>query len=484
MPVRRPLAHHTRRPGTLERWYICRSVGQFYRNFNVTGRFNHYVSPEMLSNALRALILKYPCFASSVFRDADLDAAEDVARNGFNFQLGPLPYIIFEDAVEYRKWNGLFDGAFFLELDDVSLPLNADTPTWKVVVFELEKSQYFLFLNNHVFFDGYSAAHFFEDLTRELAYVDPSTAFRNVLFDYNADKTVLPPLNPKSETLVDVYRLLVAYFLNMVFWELCPRSLATFLISFFNPWMPNLYRNPYFEFKEVSIHRKPSFRALLFLPQEVDTVIGFCRRNETTMTAFFTAVALSALQSEMFPYTSDKEHTTTTVVVLQGRRYYPQLLDKLRYGLFVSGPELFFRPISRRYADIVAATRDISREIKAAVQSRLAFRLIAMIRYINIWRVLKSTLKKSIGLKNCEISNLGSCNYSFGDWSVDDLWFSQSATKAVHYGFSIISTTKLGMNVTVGYPAEFDEFGEEEDPVGDCLAVVKATMMDIASRKH
>lgn len=484
MPVRRPLAHHTRRPGALERWYICRNVGQFYRNFNVTGRFNHHVSPEMLSHALRGLILRYLCFASSVYRDADSDAAEDVARNGHNFAIRPLPCITFDDAVEHRPWNGLFDSAFFLELDNVCLPLNVDKPTWKVLVFELEKTQYFLFLNNHVFFDGYSGAHFFEDLAQELAFLDPKVAFLPVLFDYNADKAVLPPLNPNSERLADMYRLLLAFFLNMAFWELCPKPLAIFLISFFNPWMPNLYENPYYQYGNISAHRRPSFRAILFLPEEVTSVLSFCRRNDTTMTAFFTAVSLSVLQSEMFPYSSAKKHTTSTVVVLQGRRYYPELAEKMRYGLFVSGHEVFYRPISLGFADIVSATHDISREIKAAVQSRVSFRLIAMIRYINVWKVLRSTLKKALGLKNCEVSNLGNRDFSVGDWSVDDLWFSQSATKAVHYGFSIISTKKLGMNVTLGYPPEFDDFGDEEDPVGDYIKTLKATMIDMAARKH
>lgn len=476
-----PLPHHQRRPGPCEQVFLCRVVEGYYRNFHISARYNQNVTREALSQALRKVILKRPFLAVNFFRDEGHSPAEDFKTSGKHFMIKPLAEMAFLDVVEYFKWDGDISEAFFEHLDKIRMPVETKQPAWRLLVFDMDGFQTIVFLNNHSLLDGMSGANFHDDLVHELAQMGPDPAFSENLFSYKQDSAQLPPLMPPCEKFTDIRSVTTLCFIRTACSVYLPQWLQKLCTSI-TPGAPNLFKNPIFRYMP-SVAGVPTFYKLVhFTPAETKRIVEYTRRNGYTLTPLVTAVALSALQKEVYLLVSSSTVFSSMVyVITEGRRYFPQYKEELKYGLHMAQNQHTLKPLSTRTEDILAQAMSISRRLKKSLATRDDFRRIGMLKYTNTWNLNRDVVNTTKGRAILEVSNLGLQTIEHGLWRVEDMFFGQSTSCFDHIGMSFISTRAGGLHICFQYQPEYEALVAKngEGAMGRVAESFKQRVLDI-----
>lgn len=441
----------SRQPGFFERYFICRSTGGHLSNgFHMSVSLNKPVDDVILSNALRQVLVKNPIHCLNFFRkEPQSDSAElldeDRKANGHNWEARLVSQILFEDVVIHQQLDSL-GSAYLRWIYDKKIPINVDEPTWLLVVNELtdSKKQYLTFSSNHVFIDGNSGVNFMDDLVKELAAAenlsDPQMV--NVLFTSEKDAPLVLP--KASEDIVGLYNLPMWFtFKAIVQLVMLPAFVIKFFQSYFVLSHPNLYKHPLFDFHPVTHDNKCNFNHVSLSHDATGKALQYCRLNGVTMTPFIASCAMKAMNETFAPVLRTSPSYNFTLDIC-GRRYYPDLKDEMRYGLFVSSSE----PVVAGDRTLLQATKDLSRELSADLKSKVTFSFAALLRLVNMWDFFQQKYDKKETRTSIEVSNVGLVKIQHSDWSVEDIIFGQGVGFA-HITISACSTPHGGMNLVV-----------------------------------
>lgn len=451
LPLARP-------PGFFERFFICRSVGSHLsRGFQISANLNKPVDDVLLSNALRALLVKYPLHCLNFFRklpptSATLLLREDRDANGNNYEARLVSEIKYADIVHRRQVQAI-DGEFFSSLGENVIPIDSDTASWQLSIVEVKLTgkTYLTYELNHVFVDGKSAINFFDDLVRELANAEqkPDLEFVGVLFSSAVDSPEKLPQS--SDTVTSLFDFSYWFGFKQIFWhKILPDWFTQWVSNYLVPG-PNFKKNPKFDHYPVTQHNECSFRQISLSPQEALAALKFCKQNNFTLTPFISASALKALSETFAPALNvDPSYEVSTIIC--GRRFYPELKDQTRYGLYVSGDENFVVP----HQPLIELSQKLHKELTASIKSRDPFRHLGLLKLVNIWDFLQEKYDNKTIRYTFEISNLGAVNIAHGDWAVEDIVFSQGLGNG-HMGLSVVSTPHGGLNIHIASHVSLDE---------------------------
>ncbi|SGZ50569.1 CIC11C00000001124 [Sungouiella intermedia] len=451
----------SRLPGFFERYFICRSTGGHLSNgFHMSVCLNKTVDDVILSNALRALLLKHPIHCLQFFRQdslagslAESSLLEDKKANCKNYDARFVSQILYNDVVVHQEVESL-DSTFFRNLHDNRIPINVERPNWILVVNQIKGSdkQYLTLSSNHVFIDGNSGVNFMDDLVKELAEVETidDRLFVTVLFNSTKDApAVLPKAN---EDVVGLFNLTPWFiFKTIVRMALIPSSVAKFFKSYFVPGHPNLYKHPIFDFYPVSHDNKSNFNRVTLTREASAKSLRYCRLSGVTMTPFIAACAMKALDSTFAQVLADSPSYTFNIDVC-GRRYYPELKKEMRYGLFASTVGAVISGDST----ILQAAKKISTKLVDNLKSRACFPFAGLLRLVNFWDFFQKKYDNKAARTSIEVSNVGLLKINHADWNVDDFIFSQGVGMDL-LTISASSTSLGGMNLVVANHESLDE---------------------------
>lgn len=441
----------SRKTDFLENLFICRSTANHYSNgFRMTARLNRPVDSTLLSNALRLLLVKYPVLAINYFRtDASVP---DQKANGSNFEARIVSPILYDDVVSFEKADA-FDNDYLKYLSEIDIPVNVEKPTWIVIVTEVGETQYVTFACNHVAFDGNSGVHFVDDLVACLDAAEPSKSeLVKVLFDESDAPSQTPPPSTAVTDLYDVSKWYI--FKSVVLLLLVPTVVKTFVSSFLVPGHPNLFKHPVFNYQPISHDHSSLFHLVTVSPEKTASILAFCKRNKITLTPLMAACAFKAMDDTFAPLLKIEPSYSFTLDVC-GRRYYPELKKETRYGLFMTA----VLPVISRNNSVLLGARFISSSLIKALQDRLCFMFAGLLRLVNPWKMIQEQYDKKKTRKSVEVSNLGLVKISHGQWTVQDLIFSQGSGSN-HLGLSTVSTPDGGLNVAISCHHSFDRIGD------------------------
>lgn len=445
-----PTPMNSRAPGFYERFYICRDTkGYCTKGFCISAKLNRKLDDVLLSNALRKLVLRHPYFCMNFFRTTA--ESEDEAANGKNFVLRPVLAFRYNDVVRHKQIKSL-DETVYEYLLTIRIPVNEDRPTWLLHLFDVLESdeQYLLFSCNHALFDGNSGANFFDDLVQELDAVDLVQQV-DTLFDASTD--TLGAVPPPCEELTLLYNPPLSFMANYLFKHMVvPPWLLKFCRSYFSFSWPNLYKYPVFSAVPILPTNKCKFASLHFAPNQVKSILAFCRRNNTTLTPFLGACAVQAVEATISPFLGGPR-THNTALIVCGRRYCPELVNETRYGIFVAAAGIVAPP----GLSLVRTSQVLANKLGDDLKSRHSFYKVALLKLVNIWEYFKGSFESGDARDSIEISNIGLKNISCGKWSVEDMRFSQSVSSA-HITVSTCSTPHGGLNLAVSYHEDMEKY--------------------------
>ncbi|CUM64855.1 uncharacterized protein PRCAT00002470001 [Priceomyces carsonii] len=453
------LQKHTRPPGPLETFYLCRNIEHYYTNFNVTISLNQRTDNILLSNALRSIISKNTSFTINAYPTED---CKKIYKG--KYKLAPVREIRFDDVVKFVRIEDKLDEKVLKQMDAEICNMNTDKPLWKLIVYESlrDGKQYLSFCCDHMLFDGTSAVHFHEDLVNHLGHYSniKNLKFQEVLFNYSSEKYTLPPIHPCSEDLTDLYLSSWVYLISVIVKNFV---IVTFLVECFKLLLTKqrkgVLQAPIFSTNsELQKYPVTHFKLINLPPKQVKKLLLFCKENGTTLTPMLTAIGTACLQ-ETIQRNQSKEFSFKVEVVVDGRRYFPEKTDLTRYGIYVSPVYCRIDPLEVAYKQPMqfeVPVRKLSYAVNSALKSRSSFKFTGLLKYVNCWDFLENKFKKSSDRDTISISNLGRHDINLGPWHVDDLWFSQSIGISSFFGLSFVSSPLGGLNIAFGYFKEFD----------------------------
>lgn len=445
-------AHHTRKLGFFEKYYVCRNVEDYSKNISLTGEYNRHISKVLLSNALRTLILKNPTFAVNIYRDEDLQ--HDAQRNGDNFTIRPVEKIAFNDVVTFENIDDSFGVLVLNTLTEEKCPVNDSKPLWRLKVYESpsDKTQYVTFHCDHTLFDGSSTIQFHKDLIIELEHhtKDQALKFQETLFDYETDRDILPAILDNSDKIVDLYNPSIFFtVLAIVQNMLVPKWLSN---GFWSLFSGNVENAPLYTHNPTQKETKSNLRCVNITPNDVNRLRAFCKSQNTTLTPYIAVTAMYALQATVFPVVSDQQCSFEVSIPIDGRRYFPEKLNDTKYGLYVGLLTSKMGPC----ADLTFSINALTTQLTTGVTDRSPFSYVGLLKYVNCWDFLRSKLGKTDSRLTLEVSNLGLHRISHGNWSIKNLWFNQTNGILSHFSISLVTTESNGLNLLVSYLADLD----------------------------
>lgn len=439
-------AKHTRKPGWLERYYIIRNTYSYYTNFNITVKLDKPITPALLSNALRGLIDKNPWYVINFFKD-DEDTYKYM--NGFNYHLRYIHEIKFEDVVEFHNID-VFDGSTMSKMNDYKLPMNSGTHgLWHIHVYTDRKGdQYILTMFDHSMYDGGSGVVFQQELVEELG--NAKDVKIDVLYKYDVN---LPPIQGAAQSFTDIYQPTfqhkITYFITKYF----PQCLINMYNRLFMPkpkanlGINPLFSNPNHDWKKNNM--KTNLVNINFTASETQEILKYCRSQGITMTPYLNVLMLQCLQETVL-YNPEVQYSTESFIAFQGRRYANLPRDCLK-GVWVSAQILVLPPIT----NALQTMKYVYQEMQNNLKSRYSFGQFGLIRYFDNLKYLETSAIVP-AKKTLTVSNLGKLQDTNGDYNIVDAYFGLSVGSNYNIVLNMISTSKGGMNVTVGYYPEFD----------------------------
>ncbi|CAH2353226.1 hypothetical protein CLIB1423_10S00122 [[Candida] railenensis] len=464
-----------RSPTFAERYYILRGEHGYYTNFNVSARYNRPISRINLSNALHNLIKKYPCFAVSFFRVNDKDLEQD----GNNFLMKPLQSVKFDDVATFRKISK-FDETTLEYLDQFVIKQDIEnSPLWRVIVLEVEDTgkQYVTFYCDHTIFDGNCGGIFHDKLLLALHEVESYQSELQFVEKLHTldDSFEVPQVNEAGFAL---YNSSVSFALYEIISRLfVPTWAKNYFSSIYQKWYPDKFYidgsvNPMYRYKPTRKSTPTKFKLLNFTPAEVRGMLSRCKQNGLTLTPYVIVVALQCLQETIMKRTSQEiatssnsvpiEHSSETVIDINNRRFLPEAHSD-EFGLIVSPMEISLPPFKKfsKLDDLIPTMEYVGNVMKNKIEANYGSKIIGLLKYIKVGDYLEDKLDQLSARSTLDVSNLGNKSYNHGSWEAEELIFSQSQGVETHFGISLVSTSKSGLNIVFGYLEEYTEFQDE-----------------------
>ncbi|KAK6454375.1 putative alcohol acetyltransferase [Scheffersomyces xylosifermentans] len=450
---------YEREPTFVERYEIVRSIKEVYTNFNITARYSKQVDQCVLSHALRNVLLKNPALVMNYFRkEGKLD---DAKEQGHNFIRKPVQKIAFDELVTYQKLSGPMDESVLKKFNELVFDLDKEVTLWRLIILESAESQYLTFITNHIIGDANAGTSFHEDLVNEIVEVqqsDQKDVPLETLFDFSKDKSSLPAFPKSTVDLVpDLY--------NPSLWFKASTILQKHLVPKFVINLVNKYvysydfeQNPIFSNGGAKFHARAHYRMINVSASETKALLSSLRSKKVTFTPYFSAVALQTLQDVVFQCISNKQYSTNLSVIVNGRRFYPDLQEQMKYNSAASVCTVIQKPMpsANSIDGLAEPIKYISNSISRSLQTRNGFSMAGLLQIINLWEIL-SQIGEAESRATMEISNIGNKVIKSKDLEVEDLIFSQDNGVSPHLVFSSVSTPVGGINVVIGFRDELEE---------------------------
>ncbi|CAH2353379.1 hypothetical protein CLIB1423_10S03664 [[Candida] railenensis] len=466
-----------RSPTFFERYYILRGEYDYYTNFNVSARYSRSISRVNLSNALRNLVKKYPCFAVSFFRVNDKDLEED----GKNFVMKPLQQVKFDDVVAFHKISK-FDETTLEYIDQFVVKVGIEnSPLWRIIVMEEEETgrQYLTFYCDHAIFDGTSGGLFHDKLLLELNEVESNQSelqFAENLHTLD-DSFEIPHVNEAGLALYDSSVSFALY--ETASRLLVPGWIKNYISSIYQNWYPSKYyvdvsKNPMYRYKPTRKSTPTKFKLLKFSPAEVRGMLSRCKQNGLTLTPYVIVIALQCLQETIMKGTSQEvatssesapiEHSSETIIAINNRRFLPEAHAE-EFGLMVSPVEVALPPFQKfdKLDDLFPTMAHVGKVMTSGIEANYGSKIVGLLKYVKVGDFLKEKLDQSSSRQTLDVSNLGNKSYIHGSWEAEEFIFSQSQGVGTHFGISLVSTSKSGLNIVFGYLEEYAKFQDETE---------------------
>ncbi|CAI5758542.1 unnamed protein product [Candida verbasci] len=313
---------HIRKVDFNERYYICRFTEGYSTNFSITVKYNQYISRNLLSNALRAFILKNNWLLHNFFKTSDEESSK---TNGNDWILKIINTVQFDDVVKYTKIDK-FNEKVMERVNSYTLTMNENLPLWRIIIFEESNGdQVVCVYVDHSHFDGLSGVQFQKDLAKEFSLASDDK-FISELFNYGKDGYSLPDIEPAAESITDLY---YPSYLQIVNSYLSSIPIHSKLSSLFNPSVdPPVFQTT----KPVNHVLSTKFKFLKYTPEQVEEITKFCRSNGITLTSYFDVLFIQALEETVFKEIGNGPYSTASLVAINGRRYYSEDIRNFRYG--------------------------------------------------------------------------------------------------------------------------------------------------------
>ncbi|EMG47238.1 SPAC18B11.03c Uncharacterized protein C18B11.03c [Candida maltosa Xu316] len=465
---------HRRPVEFLERYYICRTTEKYSSNFSISVRYNHRsISKALLSHALHQLITNNSWFVQNYFH---INHKMDDLANGTNYEVRILDSVKFEDAVSYKQVDQ-FDASCLEFLNDFVFTMKANLPLWKVFVFEeSDGGQVISVCYDHSHFDGLSGVQFQKDLAKELSRVANEEYF-DVLFDYRRDFDKLPKqILPARENLTDLFSLSWTEYINLTLKKHVP-----YYDSLLNYLSPSSNGLPIFHTdKPVDKNLKTRFRILKLKPDEVDKISKYCRSIGVTLTSYFDIICLKSLQETVFTKVHpSSDFNTSSLVAINGRRYYSDEIKNFLYGCMVCGAPIIL-PNIKEGDNLEITMKKFHAEMTDDINSKKSFKAVGVLKYTNMWDFFKQKLNKIGGRYTLTISNLGKIGNSNDTVTFEEMYFTSNT--GVVYNFVLNMTTLPNGELTVvfGNLPEFENHEMNNQPIMDeFLSVFKSNLLHL-----
>lgn len=430
----------SRKAGPLEIYNICRYHHGLYTNFTVLAGFNKDVTKNILSVALHKIILKEPVLTYGVkINEPNIPKIEQKCQD---VDVAPVPIIRFDDVVEFV--DEPFSESKLRAINEIVISMDANKVTWKILVFS---NNYVSFVNNHVYMDGGASGFFLEDLCEALQESDDNE-FQQVLYSGPGPTQ----LEPDVTKLTDLYRNSIVEKFAAVVKELTPGFISKWFTAY---TMPDYVNYEPFVSKHKGILDN-EFKLIHIPNDKLQQLLTVCRRNKVTFTAFLDIAVRYVLNQLILKLGNFSLKSET---VLSGRRFFPELQDKLRYNYVVTADIHTLPPVKEL---LIKAMKAVLNAIKTDLQTRAPFKLFGLIELIGAYALIDPA-SRSPGrpIYNAfEISNLGSTPPSSGDWQITDVVFSQCTGRNITFGINV-SSCITGTNIVVGFPIDYN--GEDWD---------------------
>ncbi|KAK6460857.1 putative alcohol acetyltransferase [Scheffersomyces coipomensis] len=440
---------HTRGSTYYENYNLARNNLGVYSNFNITAQYNFNINRQTLSNGLRNLLLQNPIFTVNYFKGDKSEAA----KNLFDYTVKPSQTISFDDIVEYVPLDHPFNAENLQEINLRRFELSINKPIWKLLVHEFKDQQYLTFLCDHTIFDGNGACFFHDDLLKELSKLKDNTQLEELdtIFDYEDDLHLLHALPETTLKLTSLYNLKYFFFNWVILSEILPKFITNFVWK--NVYDVDFDTYKVFTHKRVDIKSKICYRIINLSQDETKSIMTSLRSEKLTFTPYLLGIISEQLRVKVFPYISEEEKIISASIVVDGRRYYPELHQQLKYNFAVSDARVFVPPLLK-LKEVIERSSKI---IKDAVTSRNGFQMVNMINYINIWDFIQKRFGK-YDRATFEISNLGYKKFQTSDGSeITNLIFSQDVGLSGHFVFSVVGTPAGGINIVLCNLEETEE---------------------------
>lgn len=484
---------HRRSPGFFERQYICRNTNDYWGNFNITVQYSNHISQNLLSNALRNLILRNQNFVLNFFRLSGYSAQDDHNANGFNYEVRPIQRILFSEVVAFETIDGHFNDECFVKMNPLRCPMNVDTsPLWRVILWgsnDRSDTQYLSFYCDHALFDGTSGVQFHRDLIEELARLsknEDQLDFIETLFDYELDQKYIPdPIGDALENKIDLYHrpLMQKIFLwfkkitSLVRQKLLAigKSATAFLRLMFGftdySLVDNTGENEQFKYKPGTVGLIHKYKIISFLPKETSEVLSFCKSEGITLTPFVLTVGTRSLEETIFAdinlvkngkESDAKRYSTVSKISINGRRHYsPELNEEkdLKYGVCVATTPIRLPSLAETDdGKLLGLIKNLSSDVLSYATNRNCFWDFGdYLKTANFWDHFQGQIG-SFTRDTLYTSNLGFVKIKkIDDWEVKNIWFTQSNGLVYHFVFSVVSSPAGGLNIGLGYLPEFDD---------------------------
>jgi hypothetical protein len=478
---------HKRAPGFFERQYICRNTKQYYNNFNVTCQYDNPISPQLLSHALKRLILDQPSFVLNFFRLGEYATVDDAIANGHNYEVRPVSCIKFADVVDFRTTDCEFDEKCLEEMNKLTIPMNEnDLPLWRVIVWESHNDvQYVSFVCDHALFDGTSALQFHRDLIKLLSILSRQRMLLHMLdtlFDYEQDQALLPDvIDDALENRVDLYHRPFMHKIWLWLQRIIGARLSkwrAFVLSFFEKKVHSGPITETFAYKPGAVGLVHKYKIINFTSDECTKILSYCKSEGLTLTPYILAIATRCLERNVFPHVKPGEYGTISKISVNGRRYYLQKdQESLKYGVCVATTPISLPPLSRfSDIDLLAKISEVSAEIGRRVNNKEVFwNMGDYLKKANFWHFFASQVGQ-YKRDTLYTSNIGKANIldETGFWKILNVWFSQSNGLVYHFVLSVVSSIPGGLNIVLGYVPEYDDLGTA---VGDFVDSFKNDML-------
>ncbi|CAI5758541.1 unnamed protein product [Candida verbasci] len=435
---------HTRKADFNERFYICQCTEAYATNFSNTVKYNQYISKNLLSNALRSFILKNSWLLHNFFRIDDQDSAK---TNGHNWVVKIIDNVQFDDVVKYEKIDE-FNESIMERVDSYILTMNENLPLWRIIMFEENNGdQVVCVYVDHSHFDGLSGVQFQKDLSKELSTASDDK-FISELFSYEKDGESLPDIEPSVESITDLY------------YPSYLQIMKNYLSSI--PLMSGLFASsvnpPVFQTTKPIDHNLSSkYKFLRYTPQQVEEITKFCRANGITLTSYFDVLFLQALEETVFKEIGNGPYSTSSLVAINGRRYYSDDIKNFKYGSMVCGDEIILKPILNTLESMKLFHKTLIQNIK----SRYSFKLIGLLQYVNIWDWFKFKIGK-VDRFTMTISNLGKIADSNSTFTFKEMYFCSNTSVVFNTILNMTTLPNNELTAVIGYVPELSKYNMED----------------------